>query len=159
MYLPTSILVCGVACFCFFAALTILSQIYPGVDGNGNQLTQQNPVVALVFFGFACLGAVITLQYFIERHHFDGWTLEYRTLTRRGALVWRDISRISYSPSLKWFRLETSDGRVIRVSVMLKGLPDFARTVLTEVPINRIDAPAQSLLDSCSRGELPSLWR
>jgi hypothetical protein len=42
---------------------------------------------------------------------------------------------------------------------MLSGLEDFGRAVLAEVPIERIDAPARDLLDSCARGELPSAWR
>jgi hypothetical protein len=159
MYSPRSILVVGVACFWLFLAVAVLSQTYPGLDAPGSHLTKQNPLLTLVFVGFAGLSALIILNFFRERHYFDDRTLAYQTLIRSGAIAWRDISRISYSPSRKSFRLEASDGRVVGISAMLTGLEDFGRAVLAEVPTERIDPPARDLLDSCARGELPSAWR
>lgn len=159
MYSPRSILIVGVACFCLFLAVAVLSQTYPGLDAPGSRLTRHNPLVTLVFVGFAALSALIILNFFRERHYFDDRTLAYQTLTRSGAIAWHDISWISYSPSRKSFRLEASDGRVVGISIMLSGLEDFGRAVLAEVPIERIDAPARDLLDSCACGELPSAWR
>jgi hypothetical protein len=156
---PRSILIVTVACLCLFLAVAVLSQIYPGLDASDSHLTKQDPLVTLIFVGFAGLSALIILNWFRERHYFDDRTLAYQTLTRSGAIAWRDISRISYAPSRKSFHLEASDGRVVGISVMLSGLEDFCRAVLAGVPTERIDATARDLLDSCARGELPSARR
>ena len=70
-------------------------------------------------------------------------------------MKWEDITRLGYSPTAKWLRLETRNGRVVRMSIMLNGLRGFARAVLARVPVDRIDPPAQTLLQSAVRGLFP----
>ncbi len=67
--------------------------------------------------------------------------MRYRPLVSKpGFFRWTDVTRVRYARSLKWFRTETADGAVVRVSIMLTGLPEFARAMLDEVSAARIDA-------------------
>jgi hypothetical protein len=59
---------------------------------------------------------------------------------------------------MKWFVVGTANGAVVRVSVMLTGLPTFARTVLHEVPRDRIDAAAVPVLERTAAGNPPPIW-
>ena len=159
MYLPASVLVIGVAALGLFTALTVLSNLDPGIDNQGRHLTEQNPAVTLTFAGFSLLGAIVVYDYFVEHHSFDEAALSFNTLTRRGVVAWDDIASIGYSDAAKWFRLVAADGRVIRISVMLTGVQEFARMVLQRVPTARIEPQARTLLENSARGELPSVWR
>ena len=159
MRMPASVLAIGLAVLCLFTALAVLANLYPGIDSQGQHLDAQNPAVTLAFIGFSLLGAIVVYDYFVERHSFDETALSFNTLTRRGVIAWDDVARIGYSDAAKWFRLVMADGRVIRISVMLTGLEKFALTVLRQVPPERIDPPARTLLENAARGELPSVWR
>ena len=75
-----------------------------------------------------------------------------------GLVVGGLFARIQYSRSAKWFRLITNNGEVVRVSVMLVGLPEFARAVLDEVPPEKIDTGSKSVLEQTAAGHPPSLW-
>jgi hypothetical protein len=156
---PLSTLLVGLGGFALFAALLVLSNLYPGIDSSGRHLEHQNPLVTVMFAGFALLGVYVVLAYLIDRTEFDAAGLRYRTVMRRGAVKWEDITRLGYSPTAKWLRLETRNGRVVRMSIMLNGLRGFARAVLARVPVDRIDPPARTLLQSAVRGHLPSVWR
>jgi PH (Pleckstrin Homology) domain-containing protein len=156
---PLSALLVGLGGFALFAALLVLSNLDPGIDSSDRHLERQNPLVTVMFASLALLGVYVVLAYLIERHEFDAEELRYCTVTRRGAVKWEDITRFGYSSTARWLRLETRDGRVVRMSIMLNGLRGFARAVLARVPVDRIDPPAQTLLQSAVRGHLPSVWR
>lgn len=156
---PLSALLVGLGGFALFAALLVLSNLDPGIDSSGRYLEHQDPLVTLTFAGFALLGVYVVLAYLIDRIEFDAEGLRYRTVMRRGAVKWEDITRLGYSSTAKWLRLETRDGRVVRMSIMLNGLRGFARAVLARVPVDRMDPPARTLLQGAVRGHLPSVWR
>ena len=63
-----------------------------------------------------------------------------------------------YSTWLKWFRLETRSGEVVRVSAMLIGLPEFTRALLDGAPADAVDAGTLEILEATARGNPPSLW-
>lgn len=148
---PRSTLVVGVVCSGFFLALAVLSSLFPGKDGS--------PAISLLFVGFACLGAPLIVEYYRVVHHLEEGGIRYSPLiSTPGFLPWSDIKSVRYAPSLKWFRIEGRDGRIIRVSVMLMGLPEFARAVLSEVPGSRIDPAARGLLERTAEGHPPSIW-
>jgi len=85
--------------------------------------------------------------------------MRYQTLTKKpGSIRWAEVSRLHYSPSMKWFVVEARSGTAIRVSAMLIGLPEFARSVLAEVPRARIDAGALPVLEETAAGSPPSIW-
>ena len=159
MHLPSSILILGILGVVFFVILTVWSIFYPGIDAQGHPADKQSPIIVLYFIGFSMLGGMLIIAYCRERHYFDSSRLRYRTLTQRGEIGWNEISRIRYSQSAKWFRLETEGGRVVRLSALLTGLQDFARTALATVPNDRIDPDTRNLLVDTASGDLPTVWR
>jgi hypothetical protein len=60
---------------------------------------------------------------------------------------------------MKWFRIVTDTGEVVRISVMLRGLPLFASALLANVPVERIEVPARELLKETAEGNPPSVWQ
>jgi hypothetical protein len=148
---PRGTLVVGVVCSVFFLSLALLSILFPGKDGS--------PTISLVFVGFAFLGAPLIVEYYRVVHYLEKGGIRYSSLiSSPGFLPWSDIKSVRYAPSLKWFRIEGRDGRIIRVSVMLMGLPEFARAVLSAVSESRIEPAARSLLERTAEGHPPSLW-
>lgn len=77
---------------------------------------------------------------------------------RRGHLRWLEVSKLRFAPVMKWFVLEAQDGRKVRVSAMLLGLPEFAQAVLAHVPVEAIEPGTLQILQETSRGQPPSVW-
>jgi hypothetical protein len=59
---------------------------------------------------------------------------------------------------MKWFRLETHTGQVVRVSAMVMGLPEFARLLLARAPQGAVDADSRLVLEATAAGNPPSMW-
>jgi len=147
---PVGILIVGLVCAAFFTALAVVV---------GLTAKPEDRRLAPFFLLFALLGLPLVLDYFNARHSLRSDGLEYgRMLGRGGVLHWSDVIRLRYSQSMKWFRLETRDGRVARISAMLVGLPEFARAALDHVPADAIDAPTRTILEATARGDLPPVW-
>ena len=72
---------------------------------------------------------------------------------------WSDLRSVRYVPPMKWFRLETQSGTVGRVSVKLRGLPEFARLLLHNAPAGAIEAQTLDVLRTTTAGNPPSVWR
>ena len=148
---PRSTLVVGVACTFFFAAIAVLSALFPGRSGS--------PWITLFFAGFAVMGIPVVLDWRNGRHALVPGGMRYgRMFGGGGELRWSDVRAVRWSEAAKWFRLELSDGRVVRVSAMLRGLPAFAAAVLASVPAGAIDEPARRLLEATAAGDLPRIW-
>jgi hypothetical protein len=148
---PRSLLIVGLVCSGFFLALAVLSQLYPGKSGS--------PAVSLTFLGFALLGVPVIAEYLRVRHELESDGLRYRPLLHgAGTLRWTDIRAVRYSHAAKWFRLETASGQVVRISVMLIGLPTFARAALEKIPATSIDPMTRAILEQTAAGSPPSIW-
>jgi hypothetical protein len=148
---PRSTLLVGLICTGFFLALAVLSALYPGKTGS--------PLISLAFLGFAALGLPMVLDYRNARHTLTPDGLRYgRMLGEGGRLRWAEVRRLRYSESAKWFRLELAGGEVVRISAMLRGLPEFAAAVLAQVPSAAIDEDTRAVLEATARGELPRVW-
>ncbi|HAR44782.1 MAG: hypothetical protein A2072_07150 [Nitrospirae bacterium GWC1_57_7] len=148
---PRSTLIIGLVCGGFFLALAVLSRLFPGKDGS--------IWISLFFLGFSLMGAVIIVEYVRVRHHLEPHGLRFQPLFRApGTLLWRDVSSVRYSPSAKWFRIETRRGQVIRVSAMLTGLPAFAQAALQEISPPSMDSATRRILEETAAGRPPSLW-
>lgn len=148
---PRSTIVVGVVCSGFFLALAVLSSLFPGKDGS--------PAISLLFVGFACLGAPLIVEYYRVAHRLEEGGLRYTPLISSPRFMpWNNVKSVRYAPSLKWFRIEGRDGQIVRVSVMLMGLPEFARVLLSEVPESRIDPATRVLLEQTAQGHPPSVW-
>ena len=156
---PVAMLITGGVCIIFFVILAILSQAYPGVDGHGVPLKEANPWFAVFFFGFAALGLPIVISYYRECHRIGPEELQYRTLTKEGVLWWRGVTKVRYSHAMKWFRLEGGNGEIVRISVALTRLPEFARMALEKIPPASIDDPTRALLTATAAGNPPSMWQ
>jgi hypothetical protein len=148
---PRSTLVVGLVCGGFFAALVILSTLFPGKTGS--------PLIGLFFLGFAALGIPLVLDYWNARHTLTPDGLRYgKMLGTGGQFRWQEVRRLHYSEAAKWFRLELAGGQVVRISAMLRGLPEFAAAVLAQVPPAAIDADTRAVLEATAQGELPRVW-
>ncbi len=151
LYHPTSTLIVGLVVGGLFLAIAVLSYLFPNNTGSLG--------ISLFFAGFALLGAVLVVEYFRVRLCLEPGGLTYQRLFGKGGrLRWNEVARIQYSQSAKWFRLVTNNSEVVRVSVMLVGLPEFARAVLDEVPPEKIDTGSKSVLEQTAAGHPPSLW-
>jgi hypothetical protein len=148
---PRSTLVVGLLCSSFFLVLAVWSALFPGKTGS--------PAISLFFVGFAALGVPLILDYRNARHTLTPDGLRYgKLLGGGGQMRWVDVRKLRYSQSAKWFRLELTDGQVVRISAMLRGLPEFAAAALTQVPPAAIDADTRTVLQATAQGELPQVW-
>jgi hypothetical protein len=148
---PRSTLIIGLVCSAFFLACAVGSALLPG--------PRRPAFLPYFFLGFAALGVPMILDWRNARHTLVPSGLRYHTmLGRAGELRWRDVRRLRYSPSSKWFRLDLADGRAVRISAMLTGLPGFAQAALAEVDPSAIDPDTRRVLEATAGGELPKIW-
>ena len=149
---PISTLIIGLVCLLLFAGAAIVSNVFP------------NPTVTWwttsIFVGFALLSAVIVSAFFLEGHEVSEDGLAFRNFVGiTKYLRWSDLRSVRYSPGMKWFRLETHAGTAARVSVMLTGLPEFARLLLHNAARGSIDSETFNVLGATAAGNPPSVWR
>jgi hypothetical protein len=148
---PPATLAIGLVTSGFFAGIAVLSNIY------SNQTT--TIYTTLTFVGFAVLGLAVVADYCFARHEVSHDGMHYGRMTGiRGSLAWRDVARVRFSPSMKWFALTLADGRTVRVSAMHMGLPEFARLVLEHVNGAAIDTETRALLEATAEGRPPSVF-
>jgi hypothetical protein len=148
---PTSTLILGVVCFGFFAGLAIVSNVFANKTTTWWTTT--------IFVGFAGLSAPMLIDYFVAKHKVSSEGLQYRKLPgRKKYLGWAELQSVRYSAGMKWFVLTTKSGEVARLSVMLMGLPEFARQVLEHAPEGAIEAETLAILQATAEGNPPSLW-
>jgi len=102
----------------------------------------------------------MVINYFIAKHEVSAEGLFYRKLVAGTTkhLRWSDLRAVRYSPLAKCFHLETHSGGVARISVMLTGLPDFARLLLAHAPGGAVDAETLHVLEATAEGHPPSVW-
>jgi hypothetical protein len=147
---PVSRLIVGLFGFALFAGLALLSFVMD----NGTA----GPLVTGTLLGFAALSLLLVADYYRARFELTAEGMSYgRLFGAAGSLRWRDVTHLTYSRAMKWYRIETSSGEVVRVSAMLIGLPEFARAALAQVPSYALDEAAVAMLRSTAQGELPKL--
>lgn len=147
---PLAILIIGLVGSAIFVAFAVLAYIYAKPEERW---------VSAFFLLFVVLCLPLLLDYFNARHTLRPDGLQYgRLLGGGGVLHWRDVRKLHYSQSMKWFRLEAHDGRVARISAMMMGLPEFAQAALAQVRSDAIDDTTRPILEATARGELPSVW-
>jgi tetratricopeptide (TPR) repeat protein len=148
---PFSTLIVGLVGLAFFIFLATASNLYTA--GSANVVT------TAVFVGFAVLSLATIAEYFFVRHELTPDGIEYGRLSgARGTLKWSEVTRVTYSAPMRWYRLESSSGQVVRISALLTGLPEFARAVLAGVPFGAIDESAAFSLQSAAQGALPRVY-
>jgi len=148
---PKSTLIMGLVCFVFFAALTVIT-----VVTDNKTATWWTTAIFAVLAG---MSAPPVLDYFMARHRVSGEGLQYRKLLGQSGFVeWASLRNIRYNFMMKWFRLETTSGQVVRISVMLMGLPEFARALLDGASDESMDEVTRKLLLATAKGNPPSSW-
>jgi hypothetical protein len=148
---PPSTLIMGLVCFVFFAGIAVVSNVF------ANKTTTWWTTAG--FLGFALLSVPMISDYFIARHKVSEEGMAYRKITGAAKyLRWSELRAVRYTPTMKWFRLETQSGDVARISVMLMGLPEFARLVLAHAPQQTIDDETLPVLQATANDQPPSVW-
>lgn len=148
---PPSTLIVGGIGLVFFGGCAVMSNLFPN-----RTVTWWTTAI---FVGFALLFVLLIADYFLARHTVSEAGLSYgRLMGRRGYLRWSDLRRVTYAPSMKWFRLEGRSGDVARISVMLLGLPVFAQVVLAQAPPAAIAPETRAILEATAAGDPPSVW-
>lgn len=112
------------------------------------------------FLGFAAAFFPVVLIHKRERYQVTEDGIQFQPPFRRGGfLKWPEVKRVRYSITNKWFRVDGINGEVVRISVMLSGLPDFARVLLDHVSEGVIDPSAEPVLKATREGHPPTLWQ
>jgi Bacterial PH domain len=148
---PPSTLIIGLACFLFFAGIAVVSNVFANATTTWLTTT--------VFVGFALLALPILGDYFAARHEVSEEGLRYGRLFGAGGQIrWADLKSVRFSPAMKWFRLESQSGTVVRISVLLMGLPVFAQLLLVHTPPEAIESSTLPVLRMTAEGNPPSVW-
>ena len=148
---PTSTLVIGLACFLLFAALAVISNVFANATTSWKTTT--------VFVVFALLALRVLGDYLAARHEVSEEGLRYgRLIGSGGYMPWTELKSVRFSEAMKWFRLESQSGKVVRLSVMLMGLPRFAQLLLAHAPRQSIEKNTLPVLQTTAEGNPPSVW-
>jgi hypothetical protein len=145
---PVSTLIIGLAGFLLFAVIAVISNVF------ANETTSWWTTAIFVGFALPVIG-----DYFAARHEVSPEGLRYGRLIGVGGFVrWDELKSVRFSSSMKWFRLESQSGTVVRVSVMLMGLPVFAQMLLANARSEAIDPTTRMILQATAEGNPPSVW-
>ena len=148
---PISTLIIGVVGFLLFTAIAVASNVF------ANSTTSW--WTTAIFVGFALLALPVVGDYFAARHDVSDEGLRYSRLVGSGGYIrWVEIKKVRFSDAMKWFRLESESGEVVRLSIMLMGLPEFARALLAHTPRESIEKNALPVLQATAEGNPPSVW-
>lgn len=130
-----------------------------GVAWLGDRETlAPDSAIGVALIGLMALAILQIADHFMERYDLSAAGISFRGLLRRpGHVQWAEVERIQYSRMLLWFVLHVRGGRRLRVSVMLAGIPEFARHLLRHAPAAAIGPDVRPILESSARGAPPSL--
>ena len=151
MTYPRSAVVLSVICCLFAVALAGLAFYVPAENA---------PWWAKVIFALVLLASLHSVaDCFIARYALSGEGLRYvNVFTGERMFRWDELRSLKYAPNLRWFILENSQGQVARISIMMTGLPAFARLLMERARNVAIDSAAIPILKQTARGEPPSMW-
>jgi tetratricopeptide (TPR) repeat protein len=97
---------------------------------------------------FTTLALFLFIQCLTVRHELlaDGAVFR-RFGGRKVSMKWAELRSIRYGAFMKWFRLESSSGVVVRVSTSMMGLEPFARALLVHAEHAIADEHTRSVLE------------
>lgn len=151
LVLPTSIPIIGIVAVVFFLALAVISN-------TGGKNVTSTPGTTLLFCAFAIASVPFISCFYLCRHRVSRSGMDYGEMFgARRTFAWSEVRTVRYSRDMGWFKLELDSGYVARISTMSRGLPEFARLVLTHVPRDRCSDDAYRLLKGAREGKLPNL--
>jgi len=145
---PPSIAIIGAAAGILFLPIGIAA-FFAG-EGNLKNL------LSLFFLAFSSLGWLLVVGFFVEFHELRPDGIRFRTTwLRTGFVAWAEIEEISYRPRMGWFAIQTKDGRRLRISIYLVGLPEFAQKLAEMAPDISASEQTQKLLQETAAGNPP----
>jgi len=147
--MPMSVLILSFICVTMFSAFAVLSFASP----------TGGPLVSAGFAAFAALGAALAYVSIAHRCELLPDGLAYRSfLGARRRAAWPEIVQVRYVRSMQWFVIRLRDGRVLRLSAMLTGLPFLAQALLQHLQPDIIAPDSLALIRDAAAGRLPSIW-
>ncbi len=104
--------------FIFFLVLFVAASFSAKPD--------ERPFCLVTFGGFSVLSALMIVWRRRAKIEYDESGVTYHPLFASAYRVeWMSVTSIDYSRVSQWWRLRTTDGRCIRVSLMMNGHRDF----------------------------------
>ena len=152
---PPAMLIVGIVSTCFGATVAV-AIVFAAHAGNPTATLG----ICALFAGFALMSSSMIVEYVNARHEVSADGMKFSGLfARRGEFRWDELRSVRYSVPLKWFVLTLADGRKVRLSAMLRGLPGFARQLLAHAPaVAASDAATLDILRETADGRPPSIW-
>ena len=151
LFHPIGTLIIGIICAALFATAVALQFIFPNKTVTWWSIS--------ICAAFAVFSLLLIIAFFLEEHEVSEEGIAFRNAVGiRKHLRWADMRAVRYSPTMKWFRLEAQSGTVARISIMLTGLPEFARLLLHKAPRQAIDNSTLDVLSTTAGGYPPSVW-
>lgn len=148
---PLSTIIIGGVCFSFFFGAAILSNVF----SNGTETWWSTTI----FLGFAAMSLPLVIDYFAAKHTLSESGIDFGRFNGQRVFVpWDGISSVRYAYIMKWFVIKTKNGQTVRVSVMLMGLPEFAKSLLELSKKASIDDDTMEILKETRNGNPPSMW-
>ncbi|MGP1458644.1 MAG: hypothetical protein ACTTKL_04975 [Treponema sp.] len=143
--LPLYVFIVGIADFLLFAAIALVSNLFPnGTESLGT---------TIIFVSFALLGLLLVYAYFIEQYSYDAYEIQYRSFTgKKITIKWNEIESVTYNAGMQWFVIEFG-GKKSRFALMLKGMRGFAQMILNNSGKYQIDPKTFSILERVVTGE------
>lgn len=150
MRFPRSAMVLALFCVIVSAGLVALTFVVP---------RQNAPWWAVAGFGIAALASIhFLVDTWVGRYHLTPEGMRYVSVFRGERLFrWDEIKSFSYSTGLHWFVLRNSRGDVARISVMMIGLPAFARLLMERARNVDIDPASIPILKQTASGAPPDM--
>jgi hypothetical protein len=126
---------------------------------NGVAAFEKDPFSSVfVFIGFPVAGTLCATMYFRVRYALVPGGMRCQPMWRRkSSLSWAEVTRLRflYPSHQRYFCIDTAGDKPVKLSLMLTGLPEFARTVLAQVPAAAIDDETRYALEQLKAGFLP----
>ena len=151
MTYPPAALIVALICVGLFGAGTVLSLLASAKNAPW--------WTSAIFGGFLLASLHSLADCWLAKYRLSEEGLEYVSVfSGKRIFRWNELQSLRYAPNMRWFKLENSQGQVARISVMMTGLPEFARLLMERARNVDIDAATIPVLEQTARGEPPSIW-
>lgn len=148
---PTVWLTFGLTCLFIHCGLMWIIATIPLAKGSDERMPLLN-VILMSAAGAAVVGMML-LDYFRSRHMlFERGMRSQGIFFSAGEFRWDQVKTLRYNSGAAWFTLTIDDGRVARISYLLRGMPTFAREALAKAPPEALDDAARGILERIVKG-------
>lgn len=96
---------------------------------------EQKMIVIACFGAFSLLGAVLLAEAYWVRISYDEQCIRTRSPWRRSRrIAWSEVVSCDYSMHNQWYRIHTRSQGIVRVSLLLRGVPGLLQMLPCEHP-------------------------